>query len=304
MGEPSTKNGRPSKTAELVAAARAAHIRKFSPAIFEDNLAFDMCGPFWRTVVSSRILTSLVIDGLLRNVTPVVPVIVTRARFGEDCLESAVRGGLDQYVILGAGYETLAMRRSDLMKSLTVYELDQPATQESKFSRMRRRGIEKPDGVRYIQSDLNKENFREALERAGFDATRPAMFSWFGVTYYLGTDTVRTTLETIATKMAPGSSVLFDYLADEAWVAPESRPLRERCAAFVAKRGEPWISSLNPPDVPRMLSELGYGEVDNLEPDKVSGRYSLQYSDFDYPHIIGMCHARTSAGSSRTQAKN
>ncbi|MDE0112820.1 MAG: SAM-dependent methyltransferase [Albidovulum sp.] len=297
MAATKPKRGRPSRTAELVAAARAEHLLRISEPVFEDNLAYEMCGPFWRTVLASKILTRLVIDGLLKNVKPIVPVILTRARFGEDRLESAVGDGLDQYVILGAGFDTFAMRRKDLMANLQVYELDQPATQELKLRRMQKRGMGKPSSVRYIQSDLNKESLHDALDRAGFDAARPAMFSWFGVTYYLGIDTVRATLENIATNMAPGSSILFDYLADPAWIPSNAKPLHERCAAFVAKRGEPWISSFNPPDVAGILSDLGFEEVDNLEPDKVSERYSLRNSEFDYPPIMGICYARTAAGS-------
>ena len=96
---------RPSKTAELAAAIRALHLRRASPPVFEDYLALAMCGPFWRTVVSSRVLSWLVVDGFLRRLSPITPVVYTRARYGEDRLEGAVRHGIEQYVIIGAGYE-------------------------------------------------------------------------------------------------------------------------------------------------------------------------------------------------------
>ena len=232
-----------------------------------------MCGPFWRTVVSSRLLSLLVIDGLLRNVKPVVPVILTRARFGEDCAEAAVGNGLEQYVIVGAGYETFAMRRTDLMTQLTVYELDQAPTQEAKLLRMQKAGIKKPDGVRYVQCDLNVETLQDALGRAGFDEGRPAMFSWFGVTYYLGLETIRKTLADIAANMAPGSTVMFDYLADLVSVPDDFKQLHRRCSKFVARRGEPWLSSFNPPQLPGILKELGYSDIENLEPGMVADRY-------------------------------
>ena len=47
---------RPSKTAELAATVRALHLRRACTPVFEDKLARDMCGPFWRTVVSSKLL--------------------------------------------------------------------------------------------------------------------------------------------------------------------------------------------------------------------------------------------------------
>ena len=91
---------RPSKTAELAAAIRALHLRRVSPPVFEDHLAQAMCGPFWRTVVSSGVLSRLVVDGVLRRLAPIMPAVYVRARFGEDRLEEAVRQGLDGLQLL------------------------------------------------------------------------------------------------------------------------------------------------------------------------------------------------------------
>ena len=155
--------------------------------------------------------------------------------------------GIDQYVIVGAGYDTFALRRPDLMEGLTLYELDQEATQETKFQRMRTAGIEIPEAVRYVRTDLTEERLQDALARAEFDFTRPAVVSWFGVTYYLDRDSISRTLTSIAQSMAPGTTVVFDYLADSAWIPSDARPLQERAAAFVARRGEPWLSDFVPP---------------------------------------------------------
>ena len=287
---------RPSKTAELAAAIRALHLRRASPPVFEDDLALAMCGTFWRTVVSSRVLSRLVVDGLLRRLSPIMPAVYTRARFGEDRLEISIRQGVEQYVIIGAGYETLAMRRKDLMTRLTVYELDQAPTQETKRRRMRNAGIPTPERLRYVAADLNTENLDDVLSRAGFDAARPALFSWFGVTYYLGEDAIRQTLQSIAVKMVPGSSVMFDYLADPAWTPAASGGLQKRCADFVARRGEPWISSFNPAEIAEFLAGIGYSEIDNLEPDRIGPKYFSGHPDLVYPPFIGLCHAATSIG--------
>lgn len=91
---------RPSKTAEFAAAIRAPHLRHASAPVFEDDLALAMCGPFWRTVVTSRMLSRLVVDGFLRRLSPIMPDVYIRARFGEDHLEIAVRQGVEQYVII------------------------------------------------------------------------------------------------------------------------------------------------------------------------------------------------------------
>ena len=287
---------RPSKTAELAAAVRALHLRRVRPPVFEDELARDMCGPFWRTVVFSRLLSWLVVDVILRRLAPISPAVYTRARFGEDCVRAAIGQGVEQYVIVGAGYETFAMRRQDLMERLTVYELDLPATQELKRERMRKARIPVPEGLRYVAADLNAETLHDALGRTGFDASRRTLFSWFGVTYYLGKDAIRETLESIAGKTAPGSSVMFDYLADPSWTPAAWRSLQERCADFVARRGEPWVSSFDPVEIPGFLVGIGYSEINNLEPDRIGGEYFSANPDLVYPPVIGFCHAATPAG--------
>ena len=280
---------RPSKTAELVAAARALHVRRASSPVFDDDLALAMCGPFWRSVVSSKLLSWLVVDGILRHIKPIMPAVYLRARYGEDRLEAALNQGIDQYVIVGAGYETLAGRRKDLMARLTLYELDQAATQEMKRQRMRKAGIAIPEGVRYVAVDLNTETVHDALGRTDFDTARPALFSWFGVTYYLDRDAIRRTLESIARMTAPGSAVMFDYLADAASTPADVRGLRQRCAEFVAGRGEPWVSSFEPAEIPGFLADIGYATVENIEPAAVGPRYRSLDPDLVYPEVPTDC---------------
>jgi SOS response regulatory protein OraA/RecX len=135
-----------------------------------------------------------------------------------------------------------------------------------------------------------------ALARAGFDARRPALFSWFGVTFYLGREAIRRTLQTIAARMAPGSSVMFDYLADPARTPAAWRGLQERCAGYAARRGEPWISSFDPAEMPAFLAELGYSDIANLEPDQIGPQYFSRHPDLVYPPFVGFCHAATSEG--------
>ena len=290
----STTTERPSKTAELVCASRALHrIRSASP-VFNDDMALRMCSPFWRKVVSSKLLAWLVVDNVLGRIAKVIPVVFTRARFGEDLLVDAVENkGLQQYVILGAGYETLAMRREDLADRLTVYELDQPATQNEKRARMKTAGIPEPPNVRYIDADLNEEELHVALGKAGFDFSRPALFSWFGVTYYLEMDTVRQTLKLIASKMAPGSGVVFDYLCYPSYTPVGFKGLQESVGNAVANRGEPWLSAFNPNTMATFLQEFGYRNVVNVKPDEAGPRYFSEQKGLTYPAFFGLCHAST-----------
>jgi methyltransferase (TIGR00027 family) len=64
------------------------------------------------------------------------PNILSHAKYTEDTLEKAVSQEVKQYVILGAGLDTFAFRRPDLMEQLEVFEIDHPATQKFRLQRI------------------------------------------------------------------------------------------------------------------------------------------------------------------------
>lgn len=290
MGSTNITISSPSKTAEIAAATRALHQRRAKQPLFDDPYALAMCGDFWRRVVSSDCLSNLVVGTLLATASGIMPVVYTRARFGEDLLENSIKEGLDQYVIVGAGYDTFSVRRPDLMEKLTLYEIDQAATQQSKRERLKAAGLTEPENVYHVASDLNQEKIHEALARVNFDKTRPALFSWFGVTYYLEMESIKETLISLSSHMAPGSAVMFDYLADPKLTPYGFIRMREDSANFVARRGEPWISSFVPDELPGFLDELGYETVNHLKPEEVGPRYFSETDDITYPAFMGLYH--------------
>jgi hypothetical protein len=67
--------------------------------------------------------------------SPAYAGVILRTRYTEDALRVAVAGGVRQYVIIGAGFDSFALRRPAFARELTIFEIDQPATQE--FKRLR-----------------------------------------------------------------------------------------------------------------------------------------------------------------------
>ena len=115
-------------------------------------------------------------------------------------LASALRSGIDQIVILGAGLDARAWRLPAL-ESTTVFEVDHPATQRYKQRRIGRRT---PCAeVRYVAVDFEKARFSQGLERAGFRSADPTMWIWEGVAMYLPLDAIRDTLEQLTRLSAP-----------------------------------------------------------------------------------------------------
>ncbi len=286
-----TSQHRPSKTAELVAAGRAVHNRYDQPVLLEDRYAIEFCGAFWKAIVLFPPLKWLVMKVVLRGIAPVIPTILVRAIYGEQQAEIAIRRGLTQYVIVGAGYDSFAMRRTDLTKSVIVFEVDQPATQDLKRRRMAKAGIAEPKEVRYIAADLNEVPLFDALIQNGFDPEKPAFFSWFGVTYYLPEKSIEELLQLMLHEAAPGSSIAFDYLAKLETTPEYVKDRYFKCKNFVAKRGEPWITAMDPNSLESDLLKAGFSQVDHVLPWELDNRFLAGHKNLSCPHFIGVCTA-------------
>lgn len=286
------KTEKPSKTAELVAAARSLHTRTAMPPIFADEFAKHFCGPLWRAITASNFLSWLVVDMKYKVIKPIINAVFVRARFCEDLVEEAINSGVDQYVVLGAGYDSFAMRRTDLTNHVTVFELDQPATQKSKLERMAKHGIAIPNNAVYVGADLNVEDMFECLIEHGFEISKPAVFAWFGVTYYLQRVAVVSTLERISTACSPGSRVLFDFQYEPLSIPKDWRHAQAQMFEFVAKRGEPMISNFKPENMEKFVQECGYESVEILVPEEINKRYLSNRDDnLRFPPIFGLCKA-------------
>ena len=122
------------------------------------------------------------------------------------------RGGIDQLVILGAGFDTRAFRLAPGDR-VRCFELDLPRTQAFKLAMLEKAGLSTRLAT-YVPADLETEDWMEKLLAAGFDPNRPALFLWEAVTMYLDRASVEATLRRIA-GTAPGSIVAFDYFSRE-----------------------------------------------------------------------------------------
>src|SRR5438067_13063 len=93
--------GKPSRTALMAAAARAAHlIVDDEPWIFADTLAYTILGE-----QAEELLSYHRRNGSHLVLSSARAAVVTRSRFAEERLAAS---GVDQYVILGAGLDTSA----------------------------------------------------------------------------------------------------------------------------------------------------------------------------------------------------
>ncbi len=102
-----------------------------------------------------------------------------------------------------------------------MFEVDHPEpTQGLKRQRLSELGLD-PAAVHYVAADLGVEALDCALARSPFDSTAPAFFSWLGVTAYLTREANPTTLRAIGSCGAAGSELVFSYLDQRDFDAPD-----------------------------------------------------------------------------------
>src|SRR5262249_30574412 len=167
-----------SKTAALTAMLRAAHqLVDDDPRIVDDPIAVRLVDDATREQIGAR-------PAALQSPALMIPraAVLLRSRYAEDLLAQAVARGLGQFVILGAGLGTFAFRQPAFARRLQIYEVDHPATQAWKHERLAAAGVPVPDNLHWAPIDFEQQTLAAGLRDAGFDAARPAFFSWLGVT--------------------------------------------------------------------------------------------------------------------------
>lgn len=290
-----------SRTALLTACIRAHHAANEGPKIFDDFLAHRLVTREERQAVGRLLDEDRQAEPPKEGAFPdratarsrlraIAGSILARARYAEDALERAIRWGIRQYVILGAGMDTFALRRPELLKSgLCVYEIDHPATQAFKRRRIAQAGLETPEALHFIPVDFAKESLSAVLKRSPFNRNAPAFFSWLGVTYYLTYSEVTATFGAIADISRPGAGIVFDYL-DKGFFEPDN-PHRSVHDLLESMRnaGEPMRTGFDPAALAEELEPMGFRILEDLNAGEVQTRFLIghtgRYRTGLYAHI-------------------
>ena len=205
--------------------------------------------------------------------------ILLRARYADDVLETAAGDGIDQVILLGAGFDSTSLRHEG--RPLTVYEVDSPPTQRSKRDRLDRHGLEPRHEVVYVPCDLERESPRERLWEAGFPSSRPVVVVWLGVSMYLTAGAFDQALGELGALSAPGSLLVFDYMDPEVVDGTTEHVGARRLARSVARRGEPYTMGLDPNGIEAKLEEHGFTLRDHARTRELAQRYGGAWCSTD-----------------------
>lgn len=196
--------------------------------------------------------------------------VIARVRYFDDFLKNSIDEGLEQLVILGAGYDSRAYRIEGL-KNTKVFEVDHPAMQAVKIERIKKIFCSLPDHVTYVPVDLGREDFGQTLLKMGYSRSKRTSFIMEGLLYYLPPEIVDKIFSFISKNSGKGSAVIFDYypqsVVDGSCELEVGRNLYNQLIQY----GESLRFGIN--DVEEYLANLGFSKIRNVTSEDYKRAY-------------------------------
>ncbi|CAM2934446.1 SAM-dependent methyltransferase [Mycobacterium intermedium] len=263
-----------SLTAQLNAAQRAAEtLRPPGRRLIDDPYSRHFVEhPALRAVLAHPRLADAALRGIDRLWGGLHAHIMLRVRYADDAFDAVIRDGIDQVVLLGAGFDTTSLRRGTT--GVRVFEVDAPTTQAHKWPVVQRLlSARRECEITWVPCDFEHRVLRECLIGSGYDPSRPSLIIWLGVTPYLTRGAIDATLADLAEICAPGSRLVVDYI--RAGVAAGRTPWKsaDRVARMVARRGEPYRSDFTEAGFDAVLTDHLFKPREHLPVEGLLNRY-------------------------------
>jgi methyltransferase (TIGR00027 family) len=217
--------------------------RRFLPPL-QRALTLPACFPPWRRMIEA------IFD---RKAPGARTSGAARTRLIDDWTRQALRDGIEQVVIMGAGFDCRALRLQEL-HSASVLELDRG---EMLALKSRLLADTHARNIVRVPTDFLTEKPDECLLKAGYAPRGKTLFIWEGVTNYLDQAAVDATFETFA-RSAAGSRVIFTYVHVDALSGQFPAPGLAKLLARLRRIGEAWTFGFHPDAVSDYLARRGF----------------------------------------------
>jgi methyltransferase (TIGR00027 family) len=199
--------------------------------------------------------------------------VLARTKLIDSVFTDALAAHFAQIVLLGAGFDTRALRFAGQNRGTKVFELDIPTTQQPKIEILRKKNIHLPPELIFAPIDFDREDIFDVLLKAGYQPGKKSLFIWEGVTMYLTSQAVDSTLNFIRSSAAAGSRLVFDYIYASV-LRRENRYYGEQeIFETVSRAGEGWTFGLEDGEIEHFLAERGFEMLANYTPPHLEKLY-------------------------------
>ena len=270
------KKNKVSQIADGLVAIKARHVLYYQGELFNDTVAWSLMSTKWQRILSNSFIEFILIRILKSSTLPLQTHILVRSRYTEDillsCLENKEK--IQQYILLGAGFDSFAWRYSHLSSKLSIFELDRKELIDEKLKRLRNNRMPIPFNLSLLDINFEQHDIYDVLQAGKVNFRKPIFCSWIGVSFYLEESNVYKVLEQFMEYASSGSHLVFDYLvAEKNLVTAKDISLHKAFKRMVKYRNEPILSEFSPDEIKKRISKMGFKIMEVLSPDQQVKKY-------------------------------
>ncbi|NSL86432.1 SAM-dependent methyltransferase [Chitinophaga sp. Mgbs1] len=271
-----------SKTAQYMALFRALETtRPKEKRLFTDNYAHLFLSgslKIWAWLCRLSPVRTLAERIIRKKIPGAYTSGIARTRYIDDLLNDAVQHGVEQVMILGAGFDTRGFRLPSL-GNVPVIEIDHPNTARFKLTKLRNKKI--PSRIRFYQIDFNKQSLDQLSAMHHFDFSRPTAVIWEGVTNYLSPEAIDNTFAFIR-RFKSGSCIIFTYIDKKVLETPAAYTGGEKLLQDVSALEEKWTFGFRPEELKDYLLSFDLELLEDMGAAAYRQRYMPDRSEEGY----------------------
>jgi methyltransferase (TIGR00027 family) len=284
MGHKKRLESKSSRTAGYTCMCRASsYLEKDTIYKSGDYIAVELLPRFIKFLLKSKILN------LKGRMSPkgIYQYVIARTKYIDHVFNYALKNGFEQTLIMGAGFDSRAIRLLDSNDNVTVYEIDTYFTMEAKLRQYEKRKIHKPENDIFISIDFEKEDIRTKLNESGFDRNKKTLFILEGLIMYLSQKAVAELFDLISDYSSSSNLVLFDYIHASV-LRRENRYYGEKAIyQRVKKDNEKWIFGIEEGQIDSFLNNYNFSLVKHLDSIVLENKYFKNESGIRITKVNG-----------------
>ena len=211
-------------------------------------------------------------------------MVALRTHFFDLAFEASLRSGIRQFVLLGSGLDTRAIRFADPERRF--YELDRESvlTHKKRILKAARYDL---SHIAFLAGDYTDGRLKAVLTAAGLICGRPVHFHWEGNSVYVPESAFRRVLHELS-DFEPGSRVSLDYMTRAVIAGRTGHAGIDGYMRALGESGAPWVTGFDSPEditsgLP--LQTLEHAQVSDLQ-ERYRGYREAGFALLDFYRLL------------------
>jgi methyltransferase (TIGR00027 family) len=202
--------------------------------------------------------------------------VIARTRVIDEVFKGALDEGFEQILILGAGFDSRAIRFEGKNKGTKIFELDSYHTQRAKLDQLMKRGIHLPVNTVYIPIDFNNEKITDKLHEFGFAKNVRTLYIMEGLLMYLEESAVESLFKIIRESGIQESRAIFDFVYASVLRGENLYYGEQKIFRTVSRAGEGWTFGIERSEISQFLAERGFTILTQFDAENLEKKYFAQ----------------------------